>query len=188
MEIVNHDSELLKLALQNDQRGFTGLMEKYQRAIYNLVYKLVDNQQDSEDITIETFAKAFDNIHTYSNQFAFSTWIFKIASNTAIDFLRKKRIQKIPIDDHEGLNNNIIFSTNKTPELDLILQQRRIELHKYLNQLEPQHQQIIKLRFFEELSYEEISEKLNLSLANTKVQLHRAKKALTHLLAQQNEL
>ena len=187
MEIKRQEQLLLNRALNNDQRAFTLLMEKYQNAIQSLVYKIVGNKEDAEDITIETFSKAFDNLSDYSNQYAFSTWIFKIASNSAIDFLRKKHISKVSLEQDENIQNSIYFSSNQNPELKLISKQRQDEIKNLLLRLEPNHQRILELRYLKELSYEEIAEHLSISLTNVKVQLHRAKKALSKVLPDINE-
>jgi RNA polymerase sigma-70 factor (ECF subfamily) len=178
---------LLEQALNNDQRAYAALMDKYKNAIRNMVYKLVANKEDAEDITIETFSKAFDNLQNYSEQYAFSTWIFKIASNAAIDHLRKKNIRKISLEQNNAISNNIQYSTNETPEFELIIRQRKNKIHEYLNKLDAHHREIISLRYFDELSYDEIAAQLHTSLANVKVQLHRAKKALAKIFENEED-
>lgn len=187
MEVKRKEQQLLQRALNKDQRAFTLLMEKYQNSIQHLVFKIVGNKEDAEDITIETFAKAFDNLSSYSEQYAFSTWIFKIASNTAIDFLRVKHIPKISLEQEQNLQNSILFSSNQNPELKLVLKQKQDKIRNLLLRLEPNYREILELRYFKELSYEEIATQQNISVTNVKVQLHRAKKALGKILPDNNE-
>jgi RNA polymerase sigma factor (sigma-70 family) len=187
MEIEKHENQLLEQALNNDQRAFTLLMEKYQNAIQHLAFRLVGNREDAEDIMIETFSKAFDNLASYSNQYAFSTWIFKIASNTSIDFLRRKHIIKVNIDEDKNIQNHTRLQFNKTPEMEFILHQKKDKIRSFLQQLEKNQREILELRYFKELSYEEIAEQLQISLSNVKIQLHRAKKSLANIIPKENE-
>ncbi|MCB0513664.1 MAG: RNA polymerase sigma factor [Bacteroidetes bacterium] len=187
MEIEKHENQLLEQALNNDQRAFTLLMEKYQNAIQHLAFRIVGNREDAEDIMIETFSKAFDNLASYSNQYAFSTWIFKIASNTSIDFLRRKHIIKVNIDEDTNIQNHTRLQFNKTPEMEFILHQQKDKIRSFLQQLEKNQREILELRYFKELSYEEIAEQLQISLSNVKIQLHRAKKSLANIIPKENE-
>lgn len=182
MEIEKHENQLLEQALNNDQRAFTLLMEKYQNAIQHLAFRIVGNREDAEDIMIETFSKAFDNLASYSKQYAFSTWIFKIASNTAIDFLRKKHIIKVYIDEDKSIQNHTRLQFNETPEMEFMLHQRKDKIRSFLQQLAKNQKEILELRYFKELTYEEIAEQLQISISNVKIQLHRAKKALASSL------
>ncbi|MCB0508451.1 MAG: sigma-70 family RNA polymerase sigma factor [Chitinophagales bacterium] len=191
MEIKKHnaiDDELLEAAKKGDQKAYSALMEKYQKSIYHIILKIVRNSEDAEDLTIETFAKAFDKIEQYSPQFAFSTWLYKIASNTCIDFLRKKSIDKISLDEeNKTIEDNINFSTENTPETDLIKLQRKDALQEIVQSMSPTFSQVITLRYFKEYSYEEMSEALHIPVTTIKVQLHRAKKNLLEILENKKE-
>lgn len=184
MEINLSDRELIQLAKQQEQRAYAVLMERYRIAVYNLIYRIIKNKEDTEDILIESFAKAFDNIEKYDEQFALSTWLFKIASNTAIDYLRKKSIDKIPLEESDGIVD--INSINNNIEAILIKNQEYDVLKSYILLLDNNFKEIIALRYFDELSYEEIAQYLNISIPNVKVQLHRAKKQLQRI-AQRKE-
>lgn len=154
-------------------------MEKYRKSIYHLILKIVKTPEDAEDLMIESFAKAFDRLDQYSSDFAFSTWLYKIASNTCIDFLRKKSIDKISL-EKQGKNilDNLNFSTNTNPEMDLIKSQRIDKLQHAVSTMDEIFSRVISLRYFKEYSYEEISEELGVPVGTIKVQLHRAKKIL----------
>ena len=155
-------------------------MQKYQKSVYHVILKIVKNKEDAEDLTIESFAKAFDNLEQYSSNFAFSTWLYKIASNTSIDLLRKKRIEKISLDSEaKQIADNINFSTKTTPESEFITAQQKVQLKEAVQSMDEIFSRVIELRYFKELSYEEISEWLNIPVGTIKVQLYRAKKILT---------
>ncbi|HQV77718.1 MAG TPA: sigma-70 family RNA polymerase sigma factor [Chitinophagales bacterium] len=191
MEIKNHnsiDEQLLEAAKRGDQKAFTSLMEKYKNSIYHLILKIVKTPEDAEDLTIESFAKAFDKLDQYSAEYAFSTWLYKISSNTCIDFLRKKSVAKIPLDnDNRNITDHLNYSTDSTPELDLIKIQRIDKIQQIIQSMDEIFSRVIHLRFIKEYSYEEISNELNIPVATIKVQLYRAKKQLLDKLANERE-
>ena len=169
----------MEAAKKGDQKAYTALMEKYKKSIYHMILKIVKSPEDAEDLMIETFAKAFDKLDQYSPEFAFSTWLYKITSNTCIDFLRKKSIEKVSLDDeNQAITDSLNFSTETTPESDMIKIQRRDKLQHAVNSMDEIFARVISLRYFKEYSYEEISEELNIPVGTIKVQLHRAKKLL----------
>lgn len=182
MEVNTNKQEDIKwinAAKHGNQKAFTMLMEKYQKSTYFVILKIIKTPEDTEDLVIETFSKAFDNIDKYSESFAFSTWLYKIASNNCIDFLRKKSISKVSI-ENEGktILDNLNFSTDSNPETDLIKSQRISKMKDIVNSMDEIFSRVISLRYFKEYSYEEISEELNIPVTTIKVQLHRAKKIL----------
>jgi RNA polymerase sigma-70 factor (ECF subfamily) len=180
---ITPDAELLNAARQGDQRAFSQLMDKYKESLQYMILKIVKSPQDAEDLLIESFAKAFDNLDKYTPQFAFSTWLYKIASNTCIDFLRKKSIQQVSMDTEEGsIADNLLFSSEDTPEQRLIRSQRIDMLQESVKKLDPAFRQVIALRFFDEKSYEEISQELHIPIGTVKVQLFRAKKQLQEII------
>ncbi|MBK8351154.1 MAG: sigma-70 family RNA polymerase sigma factor [Chitinophagales bacterium] len=182
MEIKSHntiDNDLISDAKNGRQKAFASLMQKYQKSVYHVILKIVKNKEDAEDLTIETFAKAFDNLEQYSEKFAFSTWLFKIASNTSIDMLRKKRIEQVSLEsESKQISDNIKFSTKSTPETEMITAQQKTQLKNVVHSMDEIFSRVIDLRYFKELSYEEISEELNIPIGTIKVQLYRAKKLL----------
>jgi RNA polymerase sigma factor (sigma-70 family) len=177
----------VKLAIGGDQKSFKFLMNRYQNAIYHTMYKMVGNKEDSDDLTQEAFSKAFNKIESYQPRYAFSTWLFKIASNNCIDHIRKKRLVLLSIDEtieKEGAQtfSNNLKSTNLDPEQKFIQQQRIKLMRTLMKQLSEKYRLMIELRFFEELSYDEIAKELDIPLGTVKAQLFRAKELLYGLL------
>lgn len=186
------DYELVRKAVDNkDQLAYATLMERYRDSVYHTMLKMVHNQDDADDLAIEAFGKAFRKLHTYTPNYAFSTWLFKIASNNGIDFLRKKRLKLLSIDDplakdgEQDYSNNL-KSTALDPEERYIRQQRKLIMRTLLNKLSDKYKIMIELRFFEELSYQEISEQLELPIGTVKAQLFRAKELLYDVLKDTN--
>lgn len=169
----------INAAKDGNQKAFTMLMEKYQKSTYFVILKIIKSPEDTEDLVIETFSKAFDNIDKYSDSYAFSTWLYKIASNSSIDFLRKKSIAKVSLEiEGKTILDNLSFSSDSNPESDLIKSQRVSKMKDVVNSMDEIFSRVISLRYFKEYSYEEISEELNIPVTTIKVQLHRAKKIL----------
>ncbi|MCB9425590.1 MAG: sigma-70 family RNA polymerase sigma factor [Flavobacteriales bacterium] len=173
----------IEKAIKGEQKAFTKLLDSYWSDVYNFMLQRTSSENDAEDITIETFSKAFDKIHTYNNQFAFNTWLIAIGKNIHIDSIRKKKPDlNYNIDITEDQTANRIIDSSPTAEDALILEQNLSELLQFIKQLKPDYQEIIQLRYFQELSYNEISEQLNLPLSNVKVRLLRAKKLLAEII------
>jgi len=183
-----YDYDLVQRALnKKDQKAYAELMERYRDSIYFMILRMVNSKDDADDLTIEAFGKAFKRLHQYTPQFAFSTWLFKIASNNCIDHIRKKRIQAMSLDagftNEEG--DSMAFSV-RDEELDPMAsmerQQRINKLRDIVQQLKPRYRELVELRYFEEYSYEEISEQLNLPLGTVKAQLFRAREFLLNMI------
>ncbi|TLX75326.1 sigma-70 family RNA polymerase sigma factor [Labilibacter sediminis] len=187
-EKAKHDFTLVQLAVKGDQKSFAELMGRYRDAIYFMLLKMVNNKSDAEDLTIEAFGKAFKNIHQYSPNYAFSTWLFKIASNNCIDYLRKKRTNIVSIDgthvSEEKENDPPIHLKDETPdpEENLIKQQKAVLMRTVVKKLKPRYRTLIELRYFNEFSYEEIAQELDLPLGTVKAQLFRARELLFNTL------
>jgi RNA polymerase sigma-70 factor (ECF subfamily) len=179
------DVELVQQAVGGDQRAYAELLERYRDAIYFMLLKMVNNAADAEDLTIEAFGKAFKNIKQYTAYFAFSTWLFKIASNNAIDFMRKKKLNNVSIDetlrDTDAIPVNIL-SEQPTPEESLISEQKIVMLRAIVAKLKPRYRKLVELRYFFEYSYEEISEEMGLPIGTVKAQLFRARELLQNVL------
>ncbi len=184
---ARYDYDLVQRAVKGDQKSFAELMGRYRDAIYFMLLKMVNNKSDAEDLTIEAFGKAFKNLGQYSPNYAFSTWLFKIASNNCIDFLRKKRTNIVSIDsanDDDNENETPIHLKDEMPDPEegLIKQQKAILMRTVVKKLKPRYRTLIELRYFKEFSYEEIADELDLPLGTVKAQLFRARELLFNTL------
>jgi RNA polymerase sigma-70 factor (ECF subfamily) len=181
-----YDYKLVQMALQGDEKAFARLLNRYKDTIYFMLLKMLNNRSDAEDLTLEAFGKAFKNLHQYSPTYAFSTWLFKIASNNCIDFLRKKKgiIISLEGDSEQGEVSETMKLKSKDldPEEKLIRKQKAILLHKVVRRLKPHYQTLVELRYFNEYSYEEIAKELDLPLGTVKAQLFRARQMLFKLI------
>lgn len=184
-EKAKNDLQLVERARAGDEKAFASLMYRYRDSIYYMLLKMVSNPSDAEDLTIEAFGKAFRNIESYTPKYAFSTWLFKIATNNCVDFIRKKQLSPSPLDHlQENLDNATINiqSDLPDPEETLIISQKISALKEIINQLKPRYKSLIELRYYKEYSYEEISSELNLPIGTVKAQLYRAKTLLYNIL------
>lgn len=181
------DLQLVEAAIAGQQSAYGELMDRYRDSIYFMMLKMVKNSDDADDLTIEAFGKAFNRLEQYSPSFAFSTWLFKIASNNCIDFIRKKRIQVSSLDTGFSTDNGeMIYIDAKSNTLDpeeTYMQNQKIKHMRLLvSKLKPRYRELVEKRYFEELSYEEIAEELNLPLGTVKAQLFRARDFLANLI------
>jgi len=192
MEITNGLSEkakndliLVAQAKDGSEKAFAGLMDRYRDSIYYMLLKMVNNPADAEDLTIEAFGKAFRNLESYTPKFAFSTWLFMIATNNCIDFIRKKKASPYPLDQNQDGMDNLtanIQSDLPDPEESLMNRQKIEALKEIVDQLKPRYRILIKLRYYKEYSYEEISSELGIPIGTVKAQLYRAKTLLYNIL------
>ena len=189
-EKASKDYLFVKAAMKGDQQAYSELLNRYRDSIYFMLLKIVNNKDDAEDLTIEAFGKAFKNLHQYSPKYAFSTWLFKIASNNCIDFLRKKKGLTVSFDNSPseiGIDSNISFKASTLdPEEDMIRSQKTIIMRTIVSKLKPRYRNLIELRYFKEYSYEEIATELNLPLGTVKAQLFRARELLYNILKRSN--
>lgn len=180
------DYELvLKAVHENDEQAYTELMKRYRDSIYFMLLKMVNNKDDAEDLTIEAFGKAFVRLDQYTPTYAFSTWLFRIASNNCIDFLRKKRMQLLSIDGEDDDANSInvdLQSKSLDPEQEAIKKQKELIMREVVGKLKPRYKILIELRYFKEFSYEEISQELDMPLGTVKAQLYRAREVLQGIM------
>lgn len=184
-----YDYNLIQLALQKgDQKAYAELLQRYRESVYFVMLRMCNNKDDAEDLTIEAFGRAFKRLHQYTPNFAFSTWLFKIASNNAIDFLRNKKKNyalslDTKIENNEGHDfSKGIKSETLDPEEHIIKKQKIQHLKVVIDKLKPHYKELILLRYYEELSYEEISIKLELPIGSVKAQLFRAREFLFNIL------
>ena len=187
-EKAQKDYDLVIRATQKkDQQAFAELMDKYKDSIYYMLLKMVQNNDDAEDLTLEAFGKAFNRIHQYTPNFAFSTWLFKIATNNCIDFLRKKKKNVLSIDSRIANEDGDDFmfeikSEGLTPE-QIAMNDQKIQLmRRYVKKLKPRYEILVEMRYFKEMSYEEISDELQLPLGTVKAQLFRAREFLFNIM------
>lgn len=189
---AQQDIELVDKARKGDQLAYAELLGRYRDAIYFMLLKMVNSPVDAEDLTIEAFGKAFKNIDQYTPNFAFSTWLFKIATNNCIDFIRKKRASHISLDqtvDGEDslAPSSLIQSDSPDPELTMINKQKIKHMRKVVSRLKPRYRTLVELRYFKEYSYDEIAEELDIPIGTVKAQLFRARELLLNILNRSQE-
>jgi RNA polymerase sigma factor (sigma-70 family) len=173
----------IEKAKKGDQAAFTFLLNHYWNEVYGFMLKRIENETTAEDITIETFSKAFDKIATYNPEFQFNTWLISIAKNVHIDLLRKKKSSLfVEITDKEDQKAYNIADTTPSKEDELITEQNLSQLLRYIKELKPHYQEVIQLRYFQEMSYQEIANAINEPLSNVKIKLLRAKKLLAEII------
>lgn len=195
MEVTSHLTEkaqrdylLVQQAInQGDQKAYAELLNNYRDSLYFMLLKMTNNPVDADDLTIEAFGKAFKNLHQYTMEFAFSTWLFRIASNNCIDFLRKKnRIQYTsginPGGEETDEYPSNLPSPDPGPEEMAIAKQKIQLMREVVEKLKPHYRNLVEMRYFRELSYEEIAVELDLPLGTVKAQLFRAREFLYDIL------
>ena len=191
---ANKDYELvIKARDEGDQKAHAALMKAYRDPVYYMLLKMTGSITDAEDLTIEAFGKAFRAIDSYTPNFAFSTWLFRIATNNCIDFIRKKRTITVSMDnlytDIDGEERGInIASENLDPEESIIDRQKKAAMRDIVSRLKPHYRILIELRYFDEKTYEEISEQLQMPIGTVKAKLFRAKEFLLQLVKNCKEL
>ena len=182
-----YDYKLVQRALGNsDQKAYEELLGRYELSVYYMLLKMVNNKDDAEDLTIEAFGKAFKRLDQYTPDFAFSTWLFRIATNNCIDFIRKKKKNTFsidqPIEDEEGGELHInLRSDLLDPEQHIMKKEKMLLLRELVDKLKPRYKTLVEMRYYQELSYEEIATHLNLPLGTVKAQLFRAREFLYNI-------
>jgi RNA polymerase sigma-70 factor (ECF subfamily) len=188
-EKAKHDYKLVRLAVNGDEKAYAELLGRYKDAIYYMLLKMVNNKSDAEDLTIEAFGKAFKNLAQYTPNYAFSTWLFKIATNNCIDFIRKKKANLIFLDHSSDEQENVtapLQSDSPDPEEDMIKSQRMALTRNVVSKLKPRYRTLVELRYFREYSYDEIANELGLPIGTVKAQLFRARELLFNILKNSN--
>jgi RNA polymerase sigma factor (sigma-70 family) len=182
------DFKLIDQAVNDkNQQAFAELMKRYKKPVYHMILKMVRNVDDAEDLTIEAFAKAFKNLHKFKKDFTFSTWLFRIATNNSIDFIRKKKLETMSLNtsfkDENGESVNIDVQDESLDPQEVAIKSQKVELIRmFVTKLPPKYQKLVKLRYFNELSYEEIAKELDAPLGTVKAQLHRARELMYDLV------
>jgi RNA polymerase sigma factor (sigma-70 family) len=176
------DSELIRRAVKGDQRAYRKLRTKYHDAIYNLIYRMVRDKEEVEDLTQEAFIKAFTSLGSFNDEYAFSTWLYKIASNNSIDHIRKKKLQTFSIDKPvESKDSDFSFEipdSGEEPDEALIASQRKRMLNDAINSLPQKYRRVILMRHVDEKEYQEIAIVLKLPLGTVKAHIFRAREIL----------
>jgi RNA polymerase sigma factor (sigma-70 family) len=181
---ATEDYALVQQAVLGNQKAYAVLMSRYRQSVFHTLLKMVNNREDAEDLTLEAFGKAFNKLASYTPNFAFSTWLFKIAVNNCIDYMRKKRLHTLSLDEPIEAGGKQDFSemarsTTRDPETEMIREQRVEVLRNMINGLNDKYRLMVELRYYEQLSYEEIAAELAIPLGTVKAQLFRAKELLS---------
>lgn len=192
-EKAQYDFNLVQRAVhKSDQQAYTELMDRYRDSIYFMLLKMVNDSDDADDLTIEAFGKAFNRLHQYTPNFAFSTWLFKIATNNCIDFIRKKKKNVLSLDNrHNNDDGDSLMielkSNTRNPEQEAIREQKIRIMREVVTRLKPRYKTLVEMRYFKEMSYDEISQELDLPLGTVKAQLFRARDFLANILKNTKE-
>ena len=183
------DLKLINKALENgDPNAYSELMRLYRDPLYFMLYEKVSNQEVAKDLTIEALGKAFKKLHLYTPEYVFSTWLFTLARNHCIDYLRKHKLPTTSIDkmmiDEDGKRTTFdLISNDLKPDQYMQKKQRIAILRKIVDQLKPKYRDLVKLRYFKEMTYEEVSKTLNIPIGTVKAQLHRSREQLFEIMA-----
>lgn len=179
------DYDLIRRALdEHDQEAYAQLLYHYREPVYYLMLKMTGNPYDAEDCTLEAFGKAFNKLDQYTADFGFSTWLFRIATNNCIDFQRKNKIQTVSLTENDSKNTPTmnLADTEPNPEASIIRSQKLVVVRQVVDKLKPHYRSLIEMRYYEEMSYEEIADKMHLPLGTVKAQLFRAREFIFQLL------
>lgn len=172
------DFQLIEQVSKGDSRAFEVLFLRYREPIYQLYLQRTSGKvDDADDLVQETFIKVYLNLHRYDPKYTFGQWVYTIAKNTFVDYIRKRRDETSDLDASQGTQSLL-----PTPEESIINSQQRAEIDRYVKQLNPRYQVLVELRFLKEYSYEEIASELNLPLGTVKTQIHRARETLCKFL------
>ena len=191
-EKAKEDFALIERAKNKDQQAYSILLSRYQKPVYHMILKMVRNVDDAEDLTMEAFSKAFKNLSKFKKDFNFSTWLFRIATNHTIDFIRKKKLETTSldssyIDDNGESVGRDVEDSDLNPQ-EAAIKKQKVELMRlFVNKLPVKYQRLVRLRYFKELNYEEISKELNAPLGTVKAQLHRARELMFDLVKDNKE-
>jgi RNA polymerase sigma factor (sigma-70 family) len=172
-----------KAVIEKDQQAYASLMKRYKKAVYFMILKMIRDADDAEDLTMEAFAKAFRNLERFKKDYTFSTWLFRIATNNTIDFIRKKKLKTMSLNntlsDDSGNAVNIDVEDDDNNPQDEYIKSQRIEMVRiFVDKLPAKYRKLVQLRYFDELSYEEIAQELEKPLGTVKAQLHRSRELL----------
>ena len=182
---AQYDLKVIDRALTGDSRAYAELLNRYRDSVYYVMLRMVSNPSDAEDLTIEAFGKAFHNLAKYVPSHAFSTWLFRIATNNCIDFMRRKSQSPRPFDQDEGVEYEVeatVASDMIAPDELMINRETAASLNRIVKTLKPRYRRLIELRYFEDYSYEEIASELSLPIGTVKARLFRAKVLILNMV------
>ena len=186
MRVKETDTELISQAKRGEGKAYDKLLNKYRNSVYNLVYRMVRDVQEAEDLTQEAFIKAFNSLAQFNEEYAFSTWLYKIATNNCIDFFRKRKLQTLSLDKPIKYKDSEIHQeipdTDLNPEKSILAKERSAIIREAIDSLPEKYHSAIILRHAEEKSYEEIAEILNLPIGTVKARIFRAREMLNKAL------
>lgn len=183
-----YDYRLIRRALdQKDESAYAELLNRYRESVYYMIFKMSGNKDDADDLVMEAFTRAFNKLHQYEPKYAFSTWLFRIATNVTIDFLRKKKNENTIYLSNKPEGSDVelegmIKTNSPDPEDMSIKKQKNQIIRQVVDKLKPKYKELIILFYYEEMSHEEISKKLNLPIGTIKAQLFRARELMLQLL------
>jgi RNA polymerase sigma-70 factor (ECF subfamily) len=184
-EKAQHDLKVIDRALHGDSKAYTELLTRYRDSVYYVLLRMVNNPSDAEDLTIEAFGKAFHNLAKYVPSHAFSTWLFRIATNNCIDFMRKKSQSPRPFDQDDGEEDEMeatVASDTRGPDELLMDRETAARVNRIVKSLKPRYRRLIELRYFEDYSYEDIANELSLPIGTVKARLFRAKVLILNMV------
>ena len=178
----DRDTISIEQALKGNQKAYRELTERHQTAIFHIVYKIVRDKETANDLVQETFMKAFTSLASYRSEYRFSTWLYKIAANSSIDFLRKKRIKALSLDrtinDESGSREMDVPDYSYHPERDLERKEQRFSIEEAISSLPDKYREVIIYRHQDDKSYEEIADLLDIPLGTVKARIFRARELL----------
>jgi RNA polymerase sigma-70 factor (ECF subfamily) len=184
---AQRDLVLIQAALDGSAKAYEALLRGYRKSVYHIALRMVRDPDDADDLTMEAFAKAFGHLSCYRPEFAFSTWLFRIATNGCIDFVRRKKLKTQPLNAAVGLGDGEsllldVCDHAPNPQEAFIRQQRIEVVQRVVTRLPAKYARLVRLRYFEELSYAEVATELQVPLGTVKAQLFRARELLLQLL------
>ena len=185
------DMDLITDTLKGNHNSFTTLVNRYYASLYWVIYRIVGNSTDADDLTSESLVKAYESLSSYSNKYAFSTWLHTIGSNSAIDFVRNRNKQPSPINNPTSTEEDIMtpsIESDLSAEDNMIRLETNDIIANVISELKPFHRSLIDMRYFKNMSYEEISKKLNKPIGTIKTGLFRARKILYNLIKDNKNL
>lgn len=184
-EKAQHDLKVIHRALHGESRAYAELLDRYRDSVYYVMLRMVNNPSDAEDLTIEAFGKAFHNLSKYVPSHAFSTWLFRIATNNCIDFMRRKSQSPRPFNQEEGEEDEMeatVAADTRAPDDMMIDRETAASLNRIVKSLKPRYRRLIELRYFEDYSYEQIAAELSLPIGTVKARLFRAKVLILNMI------